>query len=195
MCGEKSAALTALFCTGGSPPRVRRKERRRRGEGVADGITPACAGKSRRKRRGRYIKRDHPRVCGEKSLAKAISKPDWGSPPRVRGKVDEHTEPLKAVRITPACAGKSAHQSDEKSERQDHPRVCGEKHCGGACEWRHVGSPPRVRGKVLLLRQMIKQRGITPACAGKRSIQSGDFTPSRDHPRVCGEKTKESLKK
>ena len=157
--------------------------------------SPTCAGKSSAPSSPVASTWDHPRVCGEKYLYIRPQAARIGSPPRVRGKVQRSRVVHGQRGITPACAGKSAHQSDEKSERQDHPRVCGEKHCGGACEWRHVGSPPRVRGKVLLLRQMIKQRGITPACAGKRSIQSGDFTPSRDHPRVCGEKTKESLKK
>ncbi len=29
--------------------------------------------------------------------------------------------------------------------------------------------------------------GITPACAGKTSMQKNSFPQKRDHPRVCGE--------
>ena len=36
---------------------------------------------------------------------------------------------------------------------------------------------------------------ITPACAGKRYCLRKSDAMVRDHPRVCGEKTKESLKK
>ena len=37
--------------------------------------------------------------------------------------------------------------------------------------------------------------GITPACAGKRVAVALAHDCIKDHPRVCGEKTKESLKK
>ena len=51
------------------------------------GITPAYAGKSGR----RYIiasrHRDHPRVCGEKSVVNDQMPIARGSPPRMRGKV------------------------------------------------------------------------------------------------------------
>ena len=52
------------------------------------------------------------------------------------------------IRITPACAGKRAPLGN-----------------GAAC---HVGSPPRVRGKVLR--------------------EAGRIRWFKDHPRVCGEK-------
>ena len=32
--------------------------------------------------------------------------------------------------------------------------------------------------------------GITPAHAGKSTIQGGAYVPEQDHPRACGEKTK-----
>ena len=50
------------------------------------------------------------------------------------------------------------------------------------------GSPPRVRGKVQYEKIEPTLRRITPACAGKRSGQSGKIFACEDHPRVCGEK-------
>ena len=50
------------------------------------------------------------------------------------------------------------------------------------------GSPPRVRGKVVVTLYTTGEKGITPACAGK-SVAVGHWAPlARDHPRVCGEK-------
>ena len=53
---------------------------------------------------------------------------------------------------------------------------------------RSQGSPPRVRGKVVLSSENPLCRGITPAYAGKRASQLCAGLAPRDHPRVCGEK-------
>ena len=50
------------------------------------------------------------------------------------------------------------------------------------------GSPPRGRGKVLLLNVGDCVTGITPAWAGKRERESVLFNVYEDHPRVGGEK-------
>ena len=54
------------------------------------------------------LRRDHPRVCGEKLSDTDVEKVEVGSPPRVRGKVTYVSKSAYTVRITPACAGKSA---------------------------------------------------------------------------------------
>ena len=66
--------------------------------------------------------------------------------------------------------------------------MCGEKQASRFGSSSLIGSPPRVRGKVLCLLVLSEQRGITPACAGKRLALWGWLPPSWDHPRVCGEK-------
>ena len=66
VCGEKLLGDECLPVNKGSPPRVRGK--------VCDvicgqqsvGITPACAGKSGKKNFPAGLRKDHPRVCGEK---------------------------------------------------------------------------------------------------------------------------------
>ena len=70
------------------------------------GITPAYAGKrlpvtARCRSRG-----DHPRLCGEKSLAVYYSVSVVGSPPPMRGKGHFCTANPINPRITPAYAGK-----------------------------------------------------------------------------------------
>lgn len=47
------------------------------------------------------------------------------------------------------------------------PRVCGEKYGGKLCLLHHIGSPPRMRGKVHVDTAPKVDRGITPAYAGK----------------------------
>ena len=71
-----------------------------------EGITPAHAGKSHNRKGGTGQTWDHPRACGEKKLDFASVAPYLGSPPRMRGKVDERTEAFQSGRITPAHAGK-----------------------------------------------------------------------------------------
>ena len=50
-------------------------------------------------------------------------------------------------------------------------------------------SPPRMRGKVIVRSRNAVQIGITPACAGKRHCPRFRPGKTRDHPRVCGEKS------
>ena len=54
------------------------------------------------------------------------------------------------------------------------------------------GSPPRVRGKGKKAVLVVFVLGITPACAGKSTPAFNPFVSVKDHPRVCGEKTKKS---
>ena len=108
MCGEKSIGTKAKNVLQGSPPHVRGKGSREDILGFADGITPACAGKSSLISVLAPMIWDHPRMCGEKSGIIERSHAKAGSPPHVRGKVSSRRNKLKGARITPACAGKSS---------------------------------------------------------------------------------------
>ena len=165
-----------------------------RGKGVVDvlvseplGITPACAGKSLWSPLLLILAEDHPRVCGEKDLELYRIMTTKGSPPRVRGKAIHHQHRHSPGRITPAYAGKSSRAKMELSRNQDHPRVCGEKGKALVNRSWNLGSPPRVRGKAGRGGQNLARRGITPACAGKSSIQHltaslGEFEVQKGHP-------------
>ena len=54
---------------------------------VVVGITPAYAGKRQRRNICTYIRQDHPRLCGEKTITGMGDFNDKGSPPPMRGKV------------------------------------------------------------------------------------------------------------
>ena len=51
----------------------------------------------------------------------------------------------------------------------------------------HIGSPPRVRGKLKRDFVQLCPKRITPACAGKTGNIFGLKELNEDHPRVCGE--------
>ena len=108
----------------------------------------------------------------------------------MRGK-DQHRQANTAAGgITPAYAGKSSGPACAPARGRDHPRVCGEKPDAATVLPRLMGSPPRMRGKAPAGFVYFCQGGITPAYAGKSWTVSAYKDAYRDHPRVCGEKTK-----
>ena len=127
-------------------------------------------------------------MCGEKSYFQNLSLRAMGSPPHVRGKGDPRTKKNSVRRITPACAGKRAGSSGYYSTAGDHPRMCGEKAMSQAIAQAPTGSPPHVRGKVVVDAQDVAIFRITPACAGKSATAQIFRHLHWDHPRMCGEK-------
>ena len=79
-------------------------------EPVTLGITPAYAGKRLPLPDIAAQTQDHPYVCGEKYDCSGQKFTNWGSPPRMRGKVLPPYLLRGAHRITPAYAGKRAHK-------------------------------------------------------------------------------------
>ena len=68
--------------------------------------------------------------------------------------------------------------------------MCGEKWIRLLSTLQCGGSPPHVRGKVIHVDWYQFALGITPACAGKSRSGAGRGDQRKDHPRMCGEKTK-----
>ena len=146
-----------------SPPHMRGKAVRADDAAVPAGITPAYAGKRRRRWASGSQDRDHPRVCGEKSANPKVRDTMEGASPRMRGKVFFFTgasfyaifflEPSGNLLLEPS--GSSWVPPD------------------GSIFVFAIGSPPRVRGK-----------SPDVSCSGG--------TPW-DHPRVCGEKSAASI--
>ena len=106
----------------------------------------------------------------------------------MRGKANGNKFIDGKYRITPAYAGKRCTPSEYLEIIKDHPRLCGEKIAVADSITSILGSPPPMRGKVtvLVFGSMILR--ITPAYAGKSTIDGGKHDRSKDHPRLCGEK-------
>ena len=107
MCGEKGFCIRCIVHMVGSPPHVRGKATLVLLSSPPFGITPACAGKRYVSSLYVSLKRDHPRMCGEKLPVPGKQGYILGSPPHVRGKGVVHVFVPEELRITPACAGKS----------------------------------------------------------------------------------------
>ena len=127
VCGEKSAYHPLQAFHAGSPPRMRGKVYSFQSSPFRSWITPAYAGKR----------------------PQASMRPlrSGGSPPRMRGKARLKENHKWSQRITPAYAGKRNKTEYNFKQRQDHPRVCGEKLVNIVAGFRRTGSPPRMRGK------------------------------------------------
>ena len=169
-CGEK--LIYSLFggLIKGSPPHMRGKEIDAHGHGENVGITPAHAGKSLNRHAYLRVAGDHPRTCGEKSIAVILEWLDTGSPPHMRGKAAASASFCKSVR--------------------DHPRTCGEKSATVRTVGYFLGSPPHMRGKEPKNAIVGISSGITPAHAGKSSFGTTLCVRLWDHPRTCGEKSR-----
>ena len=126
----------------------------------------------------------------------------------MRGKLPSWFWVFLPFRITPADAGKTLRCIQHGFICRDHPRGCGENSARHCQQRVRKGSPPRMRGKLILipcvqprgmdhprgcgenascLSYTRNRKGITPADAGKTFIKWGLRHTIRDHPRGCGE--------
>ena len=168
LCGEKPIHFPVAIGNLGSPPPMRGKGFAAGVLMPACGITPAYAGKRNGTRRNMSCCWDHPRLCGEKRSPQKLQQLCQGSPPPMRGKVQQVDHLLSNIRITPAYAGK--------------------RHSVSPFSFLWTGSPPPMRGKARCFLSLPAYHRITPAYAGKRLETASLIVRNQDHPRLCGEK-------
>ena len=164
------------------------KTRRRYGFDIhPHGSPPQVRGKRRNGRRPCRRFWDHPRRCGENCRRTNRRSRSIGSPPQVRGKHYRARRARQRFGITPAGAGKTSSVQRIRAARQDHPRRCGENPHKPRMKSSVKGSPPQVRGKLIVRLYQIRQPRITPAGAGKTCAGCCVCCCAGDHPRRCGE--------
>ena len=146
-CGENRFLSQLVADHGGSPPRMRGKPIKGAVAAYATGITP--------------------RACGENGYPIEIVETPVGSPPRMRGKHFDYYPAHDLFGITPAHAGKTFCGDFSVAFSRDHPRACGENRPSRVSRSRSRGSPPRMRGKLVIEVGKVVWDGITPAHAGK----------------------------
>ena len=110
-----------------------------------------------------------------------------GSSPRMRGTLDNHHVNVEHGGIIPAYAGNTVVCERLAAAAWDHPRVCGEHRTAVAERVENQGSSPRMRGTLVGDRLANVDPGIIPAYAGNTRRSCPARSPTRDHPRVCGE--------
>ena len=105
----------------------------------------------------------------------------------MRGKPALFPFRLSKSRITPADAGKTHTQRNDRYVMWDHPRGCGENLFLPMNLNENTGSPPRMRGKRQEGITGFFEHRITPADAGKTALHNVYCDAAKDHPRGCGE--------
>ena len=105
----------------------------------------------------------------------------------MRGKLPYRFLGHVGKRITPADAGKTIRGVLPYNQHRDHPRGCGENEWCFTFGINNVGSPPRMRGKLVDGVNANHGDRITPADAGKTFFLQVYPRKTQDHPRGCGE--------
>ncbi len=147
VCGAGGRPRRTPSSSHGSPPRMR-------GRGTGNLVdmgtlrfTPACAGPGCLGLPHGLRYSVHPRVCGAGTNLPLPTEPVTGSPPRVRGRVNQHNRIHACKRFTPACAGPGSGHESIRGIGAVHPRVCGAGPPPSTYPSGYRGSPPRVRGR------------------------------------------------
>ena len=187
VCGADSEKRAGVTAGGGSPPRVRGRRnipfrRRRRSR-----FTPACAGQTGSKPNEPFLMSVHPRVCGADMVMLSQDGGATGSPPRVRGRQAYKRSYIFTSRFTPACAGQTSRHSGEQNTAPVHPRVCGADGKRQFNRARYLGSPPRVRGRLIQADGGSGPARFTPACAGQTPGRIRESARNAVHPACAGQ--------
>ena len=133
---------------------------------ISEGITPAHAGNTFRRRTYSRLVQDHPRTRGEYLEPLYMHYPLQGSPPHTRGILPIVMCGLLIYGITPAHAGNTLWRSAPYRRKWDHPRTRGEYLMSWMPILRRLGSPPHTRGIPAGVKPTKFKQRITPAHAG-----------------------------
>ena len=125
-------------------------------------------------------------MCGANGFAQDGLFLPCGSSPRVRGEPLPRQGRGPALRIIPACAGRTHGHTLPEEQPSDHPRVCVANGYDAYPGIEVDGSSPRVRGERKSGLVGISFLRIIPACAGRTSPTTSTAKAAADHPRVCG---------
>ncbi len=170
-----------------TPPRMRGRHFKAYARGHRSGNTPAYAGKTFGFAGAPELQKKHPRVCGEDSINSGFHRIFRETPPRMRGRRRFVKEKCFRKGNTPAYAGKTYEIWDELQKSEKHPRVCGEDSMPYQSMKICSETPPRMRGRLYALYQLVMRNRNTPAYAGKTRHCWCRTSASGKHPRVCGE--------
>ena len=111
-----------------------------------DGIIPAYAGSTPRRRIARRCVEDHPRIRGEHIDTDRPGATGAGSSPHTRGALSEVRQIAEEARIIPAYAGSTASGPGWSLRFGDHPRIRGEHAAPSESDKWDEGSSPHTRG-------------------------------------------------
>ena len=125
-CGEHIYRIMSVLLGQGSSPRMRGAPDRGQQSHICRRIIPADAGSTQSLCQYAHKHQDHPRGCGEHSVARSRLVHHPGSSPRMRGAHDCAPTGWPGQGIIPADAGSTWTGGCPRSRLGDHPRGCGE---------------------------------------------------------------------
>ena len=128
---------------------------------------PAYAGKTDDFYRNGLSIAEHPRVCGENSVAAGVWGKNLGTSPRMRGKRLSCFVKFLLHGNIPAYAGKTPPRRIVRVQGREHPRVCGENPGCTLVNPPPLGTSPRMRGKPAPSYPILRVFRNIPAYAGK----------------------------
>ena len=111
----------------------------------------------------------------------------------MRGTLCNSMPMYSTLGIIPAYAGNTYAEVCVVRRCGDHPRVCGEHDVLVDYEICHTGSSPRMRGTLHGVSAVLIIHGIIPAYAGNTLCSTCKLSCWKDHPRVCGEHSRDRL--
>ena len=126
LCGEHGSPPIRLAVILGSPPPMRGTPINYHIGWISPRITPAYAGNTATPVVNALNSTDHPRLCGEHSHCRTFDHIHLGSPPPMRGTLNDRINAYNYYRITPAYAGNTSKRGRLPLVVRDHPRLCGE---------------------------------------------------------------------
>ena len=174
----------------GSSPHTRGTRRPCSQSAAGQRFIPAYAGNARLLVPARRADAVHPRIRGERKLAKLPPEKVAGSSPHTRG-TRAHGEHVRcASRFIPAYAGNAGSARAGACTAAVHPRIRGERDIVRAHVNSANGSSPHTRGTPRPQMMQGTRRRFIPAYAGNapRPVRQRRQTPV--HPRIRGERAR-----
>ncbi len=171
----------------GTPPRGRGRPSRGRRWVHRPRNTPARAGTTNQWSAKNTGQREHPRAGGDDVPVPWFAAPEYGTPPRGRGRRLGVSRLLDVEGNTPARAGTTTRSPMPARSRSEHPRAGGDDDLVAPRGHEGDGTPPRGRGRRDVRRHERAAHGNTPARAGTTLIASTSAHVVEEHPRAGGD--------
>ncbi len=185
--GEDKDVITVPALRTDSPPLARGGLDADGGVLGGEGLTPARAGRTRRRRTEHRLERTHPRSRGEDSGAGDLTSGPSDSPPLARGGRVVVGDAVRVHGLTPARAGRTREVAGRGVGHGTHPRSRGEDLRAATAAGTWTDSPPLARGGHSGKVTDPALDGLTPARAGRTEAREGGEVLGRTHPRSRGE--------
>src|SRR5690606_35093735 len=128
-------------------PRVWGRQTRRLSTPRRPRFTPTRVGKTYATTRATCTTPVHPHACGEDAASLQGKVQEYGSPPRVWGRLAPQPGRCRRPRFTPTRVGKTISRLPVAPAQSVHPHACGEDVLRVVVYVMHHGSPPRVWGR------------------------------------------------